>query len=141
VISLIKKAEAGIFVGYSTVSKAYKIFQPQTSRVIVSRDVHFVENEQWDWESSTKVNQSPNATNSSTLGSMTEESEDDGQDAAVDDAPIIGTKLLSDIYQRCNVVVCEPAGFHDAKNSQHWMAAMQEELFMIEKNKTWELVD
>ena len=27
------------------------------------------------------------------------------------------------------------------KNSQHWMAAMQEELSMIEKNKTWELVD
>ena len=101
--------------------------------MIVSRDVHFVENEQWNWESSTKVNQSPNALNSSTLGSMTEESEDD---AAVDDAPVRGTRLLSDIYQRCNVAVCEPAGFHDAKKSQHWMAAMQEELSMIEKNKT-----
>ena len=136
-----KKAETGIFVGYSTVSKAYKIFQPQTGCVIVSRDVHFVENEQWDWESSTKVNQSPNAPNSSTLGSMTEEFEDDGQDVAVDDAFVRGTRLSSNIYQRCNVAVCEPAGFHDAKNSQHWMAAMQEELSMIEKNKTWELVD
>ena len=136
-----KKAETCIFVGYSTVSKAYKNFQPQTGCVIVSIDVYFVENEQWDWESSTKVNQSPNAPNSSTLGSMTEESKDDGQDVAVDDAYVRGTRLLSDIYQRCNVAVCEPVGFHDAKNSQHWMAAMQEELFMIEKNKTYELVD
>ena len=43
------------------------------------------------------------------------ESEDEQQDALVDDAPIRGTRLLSDIYQRCNVVVCESAGFHDAK--------------------------
>ena len=41
-----KKAQAGIFVGYSTISKAYKIFPPYTSRVIVSRDVHFAGNEQ-----------------------------------------------------------------------------------------------
>ena len=106
--------------------------------MIVSRDVHFVENEQWDWESSTKVNQSPNAPNSSSLGSMTEEFEDD---VAVDDAPVRGTRLLSEIYQRYNVAVCEPVGFHDAKSSQHWMTAMQEEFSMIEKNKTWELVN
>ena len=43
-----KKAEAGIFVGYSTVSKAYRVFQPHTRRVIMSRDVYFVENEQWN---------------------------------------------------------------------------------------------
>lgn len=68
---------------------------------------------------------------------MLEESEDERQDHA----PVKGTRSLSDIYQRCNVAVCEPGGFHDAKYSQHWMDAMQEELSMIEKNKTWELVD
>ena len=41
-----KKVEVGIFVGYSTLSKAYRVFQPHTSRVIVSRDVHFARNEQ-----------------------------------------------------------------------------------------------
>ena len=141
-----KKAEAGILVGYNTISKAYRVFQPHTSRVIMSRDVHFAENEQWNWEELTKVNQIPNAP---TFGSMLEESEDERQeesedeqqDDLVDDAPVRGTRSLSDIYQRCNVAICEPAGFHDAKNSQHWMAAMQEELLMIEKNKTWKLVD
>ena len=87
------------------------------------------------------MNQISNAPNNLTFGSMLDESEDEQQDDLVDDAPVRGTRLLSDIYQRCNVAICEPAGFHDAKNSQHWMAAMQEELSIIEKNKTWELVD
>ncbi|XP_023521433.1 NAC domain-containing protein 40-like [Cucurbita pepo subsp. pepo] len=41
-----KKAEVGIFVRYNTISKDYRVFQPHTSRVIVSQDVHFAGNEQ-----------------------------------------------------------------------------------------------
>ncbi|CAL5403595.1 unnamed protein product [Camellia sinensis] len=52
-----------------------------------------------------------------------------------------GTRLLSDIYQRCNVAVTEPAGFEEAKNDQKWMEAMKEEMRMIEKNHTWELME
>ena len=101
-----KKAEAGIFVGYSTISKAYRVFQPHTSRVIVSRDVHFAGNEQWNWEELTKVNQISNAPNNLIFGSMLEESEDEQleesedereeesederEDALVDDAPVRG---------------------------------------------------
>ncbi|XP_016679117.1 uncharacterized protein [Gossypium hirsutum] len=110
-----KKAEASIFVGYSTVSKAYRVFQPHTGRVIVSRDVYFVENEQWNWEDSTKTNQTYSAPNCFTIGSTLEELEDEGQDVLADDAPVRGTRLLSDIYQRCNMAICEPAGYHDAK--------------------------
>lgn len=54
----------------------------------------------------------------------------------VDDAPVRGTRLLYDIYQRCNIVVCEPADFEEANTNQNWSAAMKEELSMIEKNKT-----
>ena len=43
-----KKAVAGIFVGYSSISKAYKIFQPNIKKILVSRDVHFMENGEWD---------------------------------------------------------------------------------------------
>ena len=48
---------------------------------------------------------------------MLEESEDERQDALVDDAPVRGTRLLSDIYQRCNAAFCEPTGFHEAKKT------------------------
>lgn len=59
----------------------------------------------------------------------------------VDDAPARGTRSLSDIYERCNIAVYEPVDFGAAKKDQNWMAAMKEELSMIEKNRTWELVD
>ena len=39
---------------YSSVSKAYKVFQPQTENIIFSRDVNFIENEEWCWEDSKK---------------------------------------------------------------------------------------
>ena len=41
-----------------------------------------------------------------------------------DDRPIRGTRSLEDIYQRCNVAVCEPNNYEEAKLSQEWKAAM-----------------
>ena len=35
----------------------------------------------------------------------------------------------------------EPEGYEEATTDQKWRNAMKEELIMIEKNKTWELVD
>ena len=85
-----KKSEVDIFVGYSTISKAYRVFQPHISCVIVSQDVHFAGNEQWNWEERTKVNQISNAPNNLIFGSMLEEFEYERQDALVDDAPVRG---------------------------------------------------
>ena len=41
----------------------------------------------------------------------------------------------------CNIAVLEPAGFVEAAENKRWRVAMQEELNMIDKNNTWELVD
>ena len=120
-----KKAEAGIFIGYSTTSKAYRVFQPQTGKILISRDVHFVEDKQWSWEKD-EWKQAPDFSFI--------------QDENVDDPPVRGTRLLSNIYERCNVAVLEPADFTEAERDPKWVAAMQEELNMIEKNQTWELV-
>nr|KYP56919.1 Retrovirus-related Pol polyprotein from transposon TNT 1-94 [Cajanus cajan] len=121
-----KKAEPGVFVGYSSVSKDYTILQPHTKKILISRDVHFMENEKWSWNNVEK--------NSTTDSSH-------NQDELVDHIPVRGTRLVSDIYQRCNIVVLELAGYWDAKEDPKWRAAMQEELAMIEKNQTWELVE
>jgi len=43
-----KKAMLGIFVGYSTVSKACRVYHPQTQKMAITRDIHFHEEEQWD---------------------------------------------------------------------------------------------
>ena len=45
------------------------------------------------------------------------------------------------VYQRCNISLCEHTYFKGAKLTQNWIATMKEDLFMIERNKTWELVD
>ncbi|XP_038897360.1 uncharacterized protein LOC120085458 [Benincasa hispida] len=69
------------------------------------------------------------------------EEEDDWQNETVNDVPMRGTRLLSDVYERCNVALYEPADYAEAKKDQMWMVSMDEEMSMIEKNKTWILVD
>lgn len=38
-----KKAELGIFVGYNSTSKAYRIYLSQSNKVIVNKDAQFFE--------------------------------------------------------------------------------------------------
>ena len=121
-----EKAAPGIFIGYSLVFKAYKIFQPQTGKIVTSRDVQFLEHEQWDWTEESQVKH---------LEELLED------DELVDDQAVRGTRSLADIYQRCNVAVFELARYEEAKADQRWMDAMKEELAMIQKNQTWELME
>ena len=51
----IKKTEVGIFIGYSSISKAYRIYLPENNKVIVSKDVKFFESESWSWENDKKL--------------------------------------------------------------------------------------
>ena len=81
-----KKAEPGIFIGYSSVSKAYRIYLSQNNKVIVSRDVQFFESDSWSWENDKKLE-------------FQEENDD------IDDEPVKRTRSLFDIYQRCNVAI------------------------------------
>ena len=41
--------EKNIFIGYSDESKAYKLYNPFTNKIVVSRDVIFSEEESWGW--------------------------------------------------------------------------------------------
>ncbi|KAJ8616575.1 hypothetical protein MRB53_035947 [Persea americana] len=94
-----KKAEPGIFIGYSSVSKAYRIYLPQTNKVIVSRDVQFFESDRWSWENDKKLEfQEENADINDTL--EFQEQNDD-----IDEEPVRGTRSLSDIYQRSGRIV------------------------------------
>ena len=42
------KGEKCIFIGYSTNSKAYKLYNPETKKVIINKDVMFDEEGRWD---------------------------------------------------------------------------------------------
>jgi len=45
------KGERCIFIGYSSNSKAYKLYNPEIKRMIISRDVTFDEGGMWNWSS------------------------------------------------------------------------------------------
>ena len=57
-----------------------------------------------------------------------------------EEPPLRGTKMLSDIYQRCNFAGVEPENYEEAIKHDVWKKAMEEEIRIIEKNNTWELV-
>ena len=43
-----------ILLGVSEESKAYRLYDPVSKRVVVSRDVKFEEDKSWDWDKSYK---------------------------------------------------------------------------------------
>ena len=43
------KSKKCILVGYSENSKAYRLCNPISKKIIISRDVHFNEEESWKW--------------------------------------------------------------------------------------------
>jgi len=49
-----KRVKPNIFIKYSLTSKAYRIFQPDTRKILISRDVSFMENEKWSWNDEKK---------------------------------------------------------------------------------------
>ncbi|KAK8937447.1 hypothetical protein KSP39_PZI012254 [Platanthera zijinensis] len=48
------RSEKCIFVGYAPASKAYKLYNPETEKPIISRDVVFEEGSSWSWDEATK---------------------------------------------------------------------------------------
>ena len=46
------KSEKYIFIGYSTHLKGYKLYNPNNKKFVISQDVMFDEEEEWDFNSS-----------------------------------------------------------------------------------------
>lgn len=47
-----QKAKIGILVGYSSITKGYRVYRPSTGKEIVNRNVKFNELAGWDWNKS-----------------------------------------------------------------------------------------
>lgn len=45
------------------------------------------------------------------------------------------------MYARCNFCLVEPGSFEEAIKEEAWKKAMEDEVHVIEKNKTWDLVE
>ena len=160
------KSMKGVFVGYATCEKGYRIFDPISKKLTLSRDVTFDEDGAWKWTdnidrpavvfteegsldidmesededpASTSQVQTQNGRNSlSSLSSGITSAERNTQ--AYDHSPL-KWRRLDDILAQCNLCIIEPEKFEEAAQDKSWVKAMEDELQMIEKNDTWELVD
>ncbi|CAL8994000.1 unnamed protein product [Prunus brigantina] len=63
-----------------------------------------------------------------------------GHNQAFDHTPL-KWRNLNEVLAQCNLCIMDPEKYEDAKQDKSWLKAMEDELFMIEKNGTWMLVD
>ncbi|CAL8131459.1 unnamed protein product [Prunus armeniaca] len=117
------KSVKGVFVGYATCERGYIIFDPISKKLTLSRDVTFDEEGSWNWTKhyGKAITPLPNETPSQHIASDISSEERNTQ--AYDHSPLKWRR------------------YAEAAQDKAWLKAMEDELQMIEKNGTWELVD
>jgi hypothetical protein len=53
----------------------------------------------------------------------------------------IRLRNFDDIYAMCNFCVVKPENFEEVMKEESWRKVMEDEIEVIEKNRTWKLVD
>jgi transposase InsO family protein len=159
------RSEKCIFTGYSEQHKAYKLYNPITKKVVVSRDVKFMEDKCWgDSASPSAENQQAvsldlpapslilprlQVQQQEVLPSDSSSSSSSSRDSTPS-PPHQRRRSLREIYEQDPVfdeqaqyAFCsyQPTFFEEAVKEEKWVAAMNEEIDAIERNQTWDLVD
>ncbi|KAL3534237.1 hypothetical protein ACH5RR_002698 [Cinchona calisaya] len=140
--------EKCIFVGYSSQSKGYHLYNLKTNKIIVCRDVLFNENVSRNWNNGKEEKgtvlvddeQHNEEEFSATITNSLSPSPSSSSSSPTS-TPKKMRRSLNDIYARCNFCVLEPENFEEANAENDWRKAMEEEIQSIEKKNTWKLVD
>ncbi|KAL4324748.1 hypothetical protein GQ457_11G030380 [Hibiscus cannabinus] len=97
-------------------------------KIIISRDVHFIKDEEWNWDEKSD----PNTTDLKfKLPTSTKDEDGNWLNEMVDYTPTRSTRLLTDIYARCNIDVYEHVDFATTMKDTKWVDAMKEKLSLI----------
>lgn len=142
------KSKKYVFIGYDEKTKGYKLLEPTSKKVVVSRDVQVNEGAEWDWNDSKEVTleevKIPITMSTTTPQIDPTEGPQSSDDEEEQGQPKLRT--LQDLYNSTNEVhlVClltdaENISFEEALKDKKWQEAMDEEIQAIERNKTWEL--
>lgn len=163
-----EKSEKCIFIGYCVQSKAYRLYNPLSGKVIISRNLGFNEEARLKWNvdkdgiahyilidgetneqpkpesPANSTTSSPARTPPSTPSSSTSKSSNSTSNSSEScDTLVRRSRSLAELYSSCNYVllVTDPTLFEEAEEQPEWQIAMREEMLAIERNNTWELVD
>ncbi|RDX89991.1 hypothetical protein CR513_28198, partial [Mucuna pruriens] len=139
------KIVCGIFLGYSTQSKDYRVYNLQTKKFTISQDIEVDENAIWNCKEEKVVKnnipipmQQPQKEAKEILGDPCLFFPSPQQQEYLLESTPRQLRSLVDIYETCNMAMLEP---EQASKKEVWVKAMEEEIKMIEKNNTWENVD
>nr|GEV37469.1 hypothetical protein [Tanacetum cinerariifolium] len=125
-IKLNAKSLKCIFFGVSDESKAYRLFDPTSNKILISRDVVFEEDQQWSWDDSHKQ-----------AIQVDLEWEHDEEQA---EAESLSTQDEASTHTEMPPIGSE-GGISSVTNApvQHRRHDMDQEIQAIERNNTWEL--
>lgn len=162
------KAKEYVFVGYAENAKGYRLLDTNTDKIIISRDVNFLEEEesneviieikkqeeQHDEESARdqegEVKDSPNSKNQGKTKTLVQEEKNNEGDQQLRRSQRLNKGIPPDRY--CNLAyhtrqeenAFEPDTYEEAiasSNSTKWIKGMNEEYDSLMKAGTWTLVD
>lgn len=158
------KSRKCLFLGYAEGIKGYRLWDPTTHKLIISRDVIFVENQlQLKEENDSTTKKSSETTTVHVENNLEEEGSNSSESESEHETnePVESEEVRrstrgrrppawhSEYVTESNIAYClltedgEPSNIHEASNSPDasmWKTAMQEEIEALHKNKTWELV-
>ncbi|CAB75469.1 copia-type reverse transcriptase-like protein [Arabidopsis thaliana] len=154
------KSEKYIFIGYDNNSKGYKLYNPDTKKTIISRNIVFDEEGEWDWNSNEEdynffphfeedkpeptreepPSEEPTTPPTSPTSSQIEESSSERTPRfrSIQELYEV-TENQENLTLFCLFAECEPMDFQEAIEKKTWRNAMDEEIKSIQKNDTWEL--
>ncbi|XP_031250543.1 uncharacterized protein LOC116108432 [Pistacia vera] len=125
------KVEVGIFIGYSSQSKGYKVYIPESKKIVITTDVKMDETTVWNWEEK-RIDEGIKPRQEETIGELIQEADFDEEEKP----SVRGTRSLAEVYERCNLAMVEPWNYNEAAKLEVWKATMLDELSMIEKKNT-----
>ncbi|CAL9013344.1 unnamed protein product [Prunus brigantina] len=129
-----------IFVGYGLCEKGYRLFDPSTRKVILSRDVKFDEKGLWKWENTREGEMTvlvPTENQDCAQSSNVDTPLQIDEETSLQEEPSQSLDTQSQIEKETTLEDEEI----EADLDESWRNAMKAELDMIEKNNTWKLVD
>lgn len=161
------KSNTCVMFGFSKESKGYRLYNPTTKKIVVSRDVVFEETKGWNWDEEQEHIESELKWNDDDL--PWEENDSDGEEEVGEPVTV-----AEDVQEEPQATVREgrrhtrppsylrdyvteheeddevnmvqlnssdPSNFADAQKCANWREAMDAEVDSIEKNHTWVLSD